>query len=83
MNTCIFNKFSPQQVLFSDYVDTLFEEVLARREELPSYKKSMFELQPIIQSTPKPVCEKYGTVNKAEIVAAHRSRFSRRSSDKT
>lgn len=46
----------------------LLEEVLARREELRSYWKSIYELKPVIESTPKSVSAKYGLVTKAEVV---------------
>ena len=39
-------------VQFSDYVDKLLEEVLSRREVLPSVKKSVEEIQPILAKTP-------------------------------
>ena len=44
-----------ETVQFSDYVDKLLEEVLSRREVLPSVKKSVEEIQPILAKTPQPL----------------------------
>ena len=60
---------------FLDYVDKLIDEVLERRETLPTYKASRAELQQILAKTPKPVSSKYGQYNKEEVVSAHTSRF--------
>ena len=61
--------------VFSDYVDKLLDEVMSRREELPSVQKSLEDIQPVLAKTPKPVCSKYEQPNKKEVISAHRSRF--------
>ena len=70
-----YTSFNFSVINLSDYVDKLMDEVLERREILPTYKDSRAELEPILAKTPKPVSSKYAKYDKAEVVAAHKSRF--------
>ena len=68
-----YTSFNFSVINLSDYVDKLMDEVLERREILPTYKESRAELEPILAKTPKPVSSECARYDKA--VAAHKSRF--------
>ena len=56
-------------------MDRLLDEVMMRRREFKSYRKCKTDLEAVVQSTPKPVCHKYDSVDKQAIVSAHKCRF--------
>ena len=59
----------------TDYVDRLMDEVMLRRREFRSYRQCKNDLEPVIQSTPKPVSARYDPIDKQAVVSAHKSRF--------
>jgi hypothetical protein len=59
------------------YVDELMGAVMQLRLEMPSYKIAKAESCKVCQPQPLPVASGFTKPNKAEAVAAHRSRFSK------
>lgn len=59
----------------SDYVDRLLDEVLIRRNEMPSYRECLMDLTPVFATIPEPVSAKFGAVDKEATIERHQSRF--------
>ena len=51
------------------------DEVMLRRREFRSYRQCKNDLEPVTQSTPKPVSARYDPIDKQAVVSAHKSRF--------
>ena len=60
---------------FSDYIKTLFDELLRLRTQIPSYSAALREIKPMLQALPKPLTSQHPQQEKEAVVIQHKSRF--------
>ena len=77
-NSCAFQTLITNLVLiFAEYVERLFNEVMKLRDTYPTYKLAREQKNKTAEDMPGPVCSKYEKGDKAKVVAELKSRFNK------